>query len=254
MKTINKLISYLEMLPHIVARKKFSCESFVLVTASDHSHFKSLQNFLASTRRHEAGSRVIVYDLGLTEEQLRQLSEQLPERDIRQFTYTNYPSHFEITKNAGQYAWKPVIISEVLSETKGCVCWMDAGNILTKKLTTIRRFLQTIGMYSPHSNGTLADWTHPAMLNYLACPKSLTRERNRNGACIAINYENRVARNVVDSWKECALEQSCIAPTGSDRSNHRQDQSAFSILAYKSGIARRMPSRCYGFLTHQDAD
>jgi hypothetical protein len=37
----------------------------------------------------------------------------------------------------------------------------------------------------------------------------------------------------VREWCECTLRRECIAPEGSDRSNHRQDQAVFTILYYK---------------------
>jgi hypothetical protein len=36
-------------------------------------------------------------------------------------------------------------------------------------------------------------------------------------------------------WYECALTRQCIAPDGSNRRNHRQDQAALTVLAYLSG-------------------
>ena len=35
-------------------------------------------------------------------------------------------------------------------------------------------------------------------------------------------------------WYECSLIRQCIAPNGSDRSNHRQDQAALTVLAILS--------------------
>jgi hypothetical protein len=58
----------------------------------------------------------------------------------------------------------------------------------------------------------------------------------------------------VNRWKECAVTKECIAPEGSNRKNHRQDQAVLSVLAHQSGIAKGMPTRPYGFKSHQDID
>ena len=44
-----------------------------------------------------------------------------------------------------------------------------------------------------------------------------------------------VYRDVVLPWKACAVEKDCIAPAGSSRSNHRQDQAVLSYLVHRSG-------------------
>lgn len=36
-------------------------------------------------------------------------------------------------------------------------------------------------------------------------------------------------------WYECSITRQCIAPDGSSRENHRQEQSALTILAALSG-------------------
>lgn len=38
-------------------------------------------------------------------------------------------------------------------------------------------------------------------------------------------------KELVRPWYLCSLTRQCIAPDGSDRSNHRQDQAALTVLA-----------------------
>ncbi|MEW8015413.1 MAG: hypothetical protein AB2807_11730 [Candidatus Sedimenticola endophacoides] len=109
-------------------------------------------------------------------------------------------------------------------------------------------------MYTPHSGGSISDWTHPRTLEFLNASDSLLNRPNLNGAFVAADYQNDKAREVVDRWKKCALERECIAPRGSSRKNHRQDQAVLSVLVHQSGIARSMPAACYGFRIHQDID
>src|SRR5262249_4791023 len=161
---------------------------------------------------------------------------------------------FNISVNAGEYAWKPVIFCDILNEFKGLVCWMDAGNLVTEPLTMVRRITTKIGMYSPSSSGIISEWTHPGTLACLNVPDALLSQRNLAGSCVAVSYCNPIAREIANEWKECALTRGCIAPIGSSRKNHRQDQAVLTIIAHKSGITKHMPSRCYGFVCHQDID
>ena len=44
-----------------------------------------------------------------------------------------------------------------------------------------------------------------------------------------------VYRTIVLPWKTCALAKDCIAPAGSSRKNHRQDQAVLSYLVHRAG-------------------
>jgi len=45
---------------------------------------------------------------------------------VRLFEFWKYPSYFNISIARGEYAWKPVIIKEVVDEYP-LVLWLDAG-------------------------------------------------------------------------------------------------------------------------------
>lgn len=229
-------------------------EEFVVVSAADSSHYKSLCQFLLSLFTHEPKIKAIVFDLGLKEYQSQCLQDSFPKIDLRSFDYSIYPDYLDIRVNAGEYAWKPVIVYDVLNEFKSCVCWMDAGNIVTKPLKRIRTILRKVGMYSPRSSGRIVDWTHPKTLEFLGTSKNLLGKNNLNGACVAVSYNRSQARDIIAKWKDCALTRDCIAPPGSSRKNHRQDQAVLSVLSHQTGITENMPSGYYGFKIHQDID
>jgi hypothetical protein len=54
-------------------------------------------------------------------------------------------------------------------------------------------------------------------------------------------------------WFECALTKNCIAPPGSSRENHRQDQAALTYFAYLNGHECKIAARdFYKLQTHRD--
>ena len=224
-----------------------------MVTGADHSHFRSLVQFLTSYFQFE-NEKIIVYDLGLTVSENRKLKKQFPSIDLRIFDYSKYPPYFNINIASGEYAWKPVIIHEVFYEFKGCICWMDAGNLIVNKLTNIRKIISKKGFYSPISRGKIIRWTHPGTLEYLKCEKEFLNMRNLTAGCVALNYKYPLVKQLVDKWKECALKKECIAPEGSSRKNHRQDLSVLSILAYQLSLAQRSPRMYHGFLVQKDIE
>ena len=126
---------------------------------------------------------------------------------MRRFDYSRYPPYFNIRINKGEYAWKPVIFSEVFEECRCSVGWFDAGNLLYEPLHWMRKVVQAKGFYSPLAKGTVAEWTHPATLAYLKAAPSISRMPNLAGYCVAANYYSPKARLFVERWKECALDE-----------------------------------------------
>lgn len=226
-----------------------------LVTGANSRHFKSLLQLLSSIGEHEPDSPVVVHDLGLHRLERAELVARFPQHRLLKFKFKRYPKHVNIRSNRGQYAWKPIIVWRALTRAAGPVCWMDAGNVLTERLDGIREGLRRHGFYSAKSRGTITDWTHPGMLDYLGVTQEwASGKRNLTGACVAFDPRLLPALRLAKSWRDEALIEDCIAPPGSSRENHRQDQALLTVLAYKAGFAAAIHSNRLGFVTHQDID
>lgn len=213
----------------------------IFVTAADASHSKSLVQLIDSLVVFEPNSKVIIYDLGLTSAQLNSVIQRyalLPDIQIRAFEYKKYPDFFDVKVDAGQYAWKPSIIRETCCELMLPFIWMDSGNVIDHKLTWVRKFLSRDGFYCPMSSGSIQDWTHPMMCNFLNLDPDLLPLRNLNAAVIGFDPRVPKVLSLINKWAECALHRECIAPIGSSRSNHRQDQAALTILAYQTKVIK----------------
>lgn len=243
-------------------RRSAPVSDLILVSGSDSSHAKSLLQWFKSAIEHEPDLDIVIYDLGLTPEQKKQfqtLQERHLRLDLRTFHFENYPSYFDIKISAGEYAWKPTIINELTMEFNRPICWMDAGNLIKEPLTFIKRMMNQTGFYSPSSKGTIEDWTHPMTLQALNYPNEHLKETNLNGACIAFNPLNPEAKSLLDRWAHAAMDKDIIAPRGSNRNNHRQDQATLSALYYLSSLSHsaippKLLRQKAGFITHQDID
>ena len=119
--------SYVHGLPH----------DFIIVTASSAYYFDRLENFIGSVHVWEPGQKVLVYDLGLTRDQLRQMT-CWEDVDVVPFNFSAYPNH---VRNLFNYAWKTVVIDEVLRK-HGAVLALDAGIELRQPLTRVKRIMQ----------------------------------------------------------------------------------------------------------------
>jgi hypothetical protein len=50
--------------------------------------------------------------------------------EIRTFDFSRRPAWVDVTVNRGEYAWKPLIVEEIVRDYGGLVFWMDAGDII----------------------------------------------------------------------------------------------------------------------------
>lgn len=237
--------------------------SFVIATGASSDHACWLINMLASLHKQRPEWQVVVYDLGLQGDlNYTYLNAVHPKRiQLRRFQYANYPNYFRIDENAGEYAWKPIIIKEMVDEF-GKVLWLDSGNSVGKKdnLTFVKDQLDSVGFYSPHSVGSLAEWTHPKTLEHFGVHSDATGlepykgKNNCNGAIVGFSKDSPAYHKVLVPWVNCAYNRNCIAPPGSNRSNHRQDQAALTVLAHQNGYTCYPTCKkgCHGITLHID--
>ena len=56
----------------------FNKPEFILVTGADSSHYKSLLNFLTSVSHFEPNCKVVVYDLGFSDSEIKKFKPFIP--------------------------------------------------------------------------------------------------------------------------------------------------------------------------------
>ncbi|KAK9762986.1 hypothetical protein K7432_010742 [Basidiobolus ranarum] len=238
---------------------------FTIVTAASGNHFCPLQAFIYSLNRSlqllplNMKPRILVYDLGLNEEQHTSIFSLASEGmidELLSFNYSMYPSFWDIKASRGEYAWKVGIIHEVAQKYPGVVLWMDSGNrVFPKFLADVVEHVELQGFYSPPSSGNVGQWMHPGMPQYFGDNiERYAEETNCNGAFVGVNSNNhQVMQSLIEPWFDCAMNKECIAPVGSSRVNHRQDQAALTYLTLNSRYRCSYES-FKGLLIHQDKD
>lgn len=127
------------------------------------------------------------------------------------------------------------------------VLWLDSGDrISVEFLRWLPSFMLRHGLWTPQSQDTLWTWTHPGMLAYFhdTLDRFPPNETNCNGAALALDVRNVTVRDgILREWVDCAKTKECIAPEGSSRANHRQDQAALTYLVKTMGYT----DVCVGF-------
>ena len=235
---------------------KNSFHSFVLITAADSSHFTSLIQLLRSAHDKLVNPDIVFYNLGLKNDELNQLDREFPNLKIKNFNYSKYPDYFNIKINAGEYAWKPVIIHKEVTQNEKPILWMDAGNVITNKMKMFDIYIHYFGFYSPYSSDNIQKWTHPSTLNFYGFHKKMQNKRNLNGAIIGINKNFSSVLSLSESLHDNALKKHVIAPEGSSRENHRQDQALLTLEFYQKLNFKFFlkTNKIFGVKIHQDVD
>ncbi|KAF9930938.1 hypothetical protein FBU30_011047 [Linnemannia zychae] len=243
-------------------------KKYTIVTAASSNHFCALESFLYSLsevldglERTELRPTIVVYNLGgMTPQQMEQmqwLRDNQYMDEYKDFDYSAYPEFWDITVARGEYGWKSGIIKEVADKYRGLILWLDSGNMLALDfLRYLPGYLDKYGFWSPQSSGTFERYTHPGLPQFYGDSlDNYISETNCNGAAVAFDTSNdMIYHGLLSEWYQCSLTKECIAPTGSSRSNHRQDQAALTYLVKKMNFkeqCRHFPEH-YGVTVHQD--
>jgi hypothetical protein len=212
----------------------------IVVTAASSNHAGALRMMMASLARLDA--EVDCYDLGLTRDEIAALPRWGRAR-VQAFDYAGHPPHMNVHVNAGEYAWKPVIVAEVVArvraeQRRADVLWADAGCFFHSIDRIAARISSSNGLWVRRSAGTLRQWTHPLMFEYLGADAEAYGDKpNADATLVGFKTASDVHDRIVEPWRQCAMEKACIAPPGSSRANHRQDQAVLSYLVHTAGYA-----------------
>lgn len=206
----------------------------ILISGASNNHYLTLIQFIESFILNKVNSKLIIYNLGIDEDKWHFIKNKYSLNNFifKIFNYSIYPEWFNININRGEYAWKPAILYEVYSEFNNeIIVWMDSGNIILNNLNELVQIINDNGIYSSITLGTIKEWTHPDTIRLLRC--SNINNINKNGACIGFNTKIMWVKNFITIFYKASLNKNIIAPQGSSRDNHRQDQAVFTILFYE---------------------
>ncbi len=207
-----------------------------IASGCDSYYFKYWLHLYASIQQHIPYAKVYFFDLGLTEEEIN-IVTSLNVNYIK-FNFEMYEPWVNIKNNSGQWAWKSQCIKYVVdnininTSSDKFVAWFDSRNIVYNNLHNILSFCKIHGIYTNHTGGTIKNWTVNETIQYMHADKYINCQM-RNAALPIFNVNIDWVRKFIDDYSRLSLIKECISPDGSNRDNHRQDQSILSILYYK---------------------
>ena len=212
------------------------------VTACSSNHYREFKPHIEDFRKNFPGKKCYFYDLGLSDEQISEV-RKMPDIVYRKFDFNAYPQHITNLRN---YAWKVLIIQEMLSEFDGTM-WFDSsvkfkGSVTNALIELMSRHNTGAVFYLRTTGHSILAATQPGMLEYLPIIKEGgVKDMLQASAVVYIN-KDEVQRHIMKWLVICALQLDCIAPPGSklfcgyhfprDRFGgcHRYDQSLQNII------------------------
>jgi len=100
----------------------------VAVTAVSSNHFHESHDYIGSLQISMPNKTIYVYDLGLQEHEVTYFRNACNVQ-VRKFEFQKYPDH---VKNLDEYAWKPLLLQEVLEEFEVVLWVMPAPEFSTQ--------------------------------------------------------------------------------------------------------------------------
>ena len=227
-------IIFMYLIYNLFIYKKPFDDNIIFVTAAEKNYFNQLESLLKSYNQYLT-NKLIVYDIGLDGNQLQYLKENFEKLEIIKFQFNQYPKFIGeyFDDKLGNYAWKPIIVDQVMQQHKSKVVWLDSGNLVTKKIIFLKIALTASGLVVPTSSNTIKDWTHPRTIQYIGINKKYLNSNNYASGLIGFDYNSKKAKNISELWCKFSQIQECISPKDSSRANHRQDQAVLTLLLYK---------------------
>ena len=226
----------------------------VAVTSLSSNHLPEAQDYFGSLHRFYPHLKIIVYDLGLSENERRTLKSYCNVAEIRPFRFANYPGH---VRSMYLYSWKPLVVQEASRDFEVILYGDSSVRMLSSDMSPAINQLIKFPFLSGSPHEKIVALTHDGMINYLHSPPRYEM-RNFDGTQggVWLMWANSLMkRTVIPEWADCALHMECIAPEGGTQlwgckkatkeqyddgwyiGCHRYDQSAIAmILARDFGV------------------
>jgi hypothetical protein len=206
------------------------------VTGCNSYYLESWYGLYNSIKRNIKNPIIYFFDLGLTQEE----KNNIVKLDLQYyyFDFSLYPNWVNIKNEAGQWAWKPQCIKQILEQypvdisSRQYLIWCDSRNLVDNNLDELCKYLDKNGIYVATSSGDIEKWTFPKTIkSFKAEPIIHFPMRNASFPCFNINVN--WVRKLINDYATLCLIKDIIFPEGSSRLNHRQDQSVLTLLYYK---------------------
>jgi hypothetical protein len=210
----------------------------IILTAASQAYWRCLYQLLRDIerRRLHTAHRVIAHDLGLDADTLARLTRWFGWCQFRRFRFEEHPSHVAVA--AGTYAWKPLIVDEVVREAQGPVLWLDSATLMrTGDLSPVLADIHRCGVYAVHGQASLGERCDPLVLAALDVPPATRLRPEIVAGVIGLDAANPAVRALAAEWAMHARIERHIQPRVPPLKTHKWEQSLLGILLYRAADA-----------------
>jgi len=173
--------------------------------------------------------KVIVVNLGLTDKQI----DFLKSRNYKQIEYCNIDwssINDDWKKDLNTYWFKSAVWTGLLNlKVKDVVLVIDAACIVYNNLDTIEKLIEKNIIYSPYSDADIEKWVYHKSQESIGFTLP-TNLHMVSGGCLGVNLKNPIGNAFIQDFIKCCNNKDTLCPNGSNKSNHRQDQSVLTML------------------------
>jgi hypothetical protein len=149
----------------------------IFVTGASQRYWRCLWQVLGNIEARglqQHRPHFVAFDLGLEATALTRLRERYSWCEFRRFAFENYPAHVAIA--AESYAFKPLIISRMMEETRGVVLWFDSATLFhTGDFSFLEAIIKRNGIYALRGQAPLGQRCDPEVLASLRIPSFIQR-------------------------------------------------------------------------------
>ena len=191
----------------------FMACKMVIVTGISSNHYSEAQDGIASAQIFHPNTTIIVLNLGLKDEEVRQLNSLHNVRVVR-YPFEKYPPHVKILTN---FAWKVLAIYNALHEYE-IVFWMDASVRIIAPLTD--KLLQDLQVFPFRAE--MLKYFYDAAYTYDSTYERFGVTRREMSRKSQVQGGFHLSRNcsflhhyLYNDYVQCVLDKDCIHPPNS---------------------------------------
>lgn len=206
----------------------------IIVTAADQLFWRALAQLLLSAERKGDHRRHdwVIFDLGIDSARLDFLRARFDWADWRRLDFDGLPDHYR--PETRSFAWKPLILWQVVESADRPVLWMDSATVIRDDLDEVFDWIRNHGAYAARGRTAMAHRCEPAVMDRLGFPPDLTGTRERVANFVGFDPAHAAARKVAQDWERLARDVDLLLPPQRTVEKHMNDQAVMNCLLLKA--------------------
>ena len=224
---------------------------FLYLTGSSSNHFKINLCMLLQLFYVDISASIVFFNFGLKLDEVKLIFKLFNTIHqlrgdrysgvfyYREINWKENPSFLKKQNKFSIISLKGIAPINVAEECQCTVFWLDAGDLVGDKFPSLYDDVVQYGVRSSQSAGPMTKYIHKGMFDYFKdkLPVIYNKKQMCSSGFMGIDYNNENGyKNVGLMMRECCYRERCVLPKGSNLTNHRQEQSALSLLVHTYNV------------------